>query len=197
MIWWGAGVYLLQGKLSDLVTRSLLSGITLLILLFVIMGFFLSRSVQVTIGMLVSLCCIPFWLLGILGYVRVPLDVIAAPATNIAIGMGVDAMIHMVIFVRRVYPGQMMSPKAWRHGCRHLWRPIMSSMAIVATGFGIFSLSQFPPTQRFGAFVILGTFMSPLAALLILPYLSSDKKLKEGIEKIRNKLISAGSHSSN
>ncbi|MBN2484260.1 MAG: MMPL family transporter [Candidatus Omnitrophica bacterium] len=184
------GVYLLQGKLSELVKKSVVSGITLLIFLFVIMGFFLSRSVQVTLALLISLCCIPFWLLGLLGFLNVPLDVIAAPATNIAIGMGVDAMIHMVIFVRRLYRGDMTSPKAWRHACRHLWRPIVSSMAIVATGFGIFSLSQFPPTQRFGLFVILGTLMSPVAALLILPYLSSDKGLGEFVRKWAGKILS-------
>lgn len=36
-------------------------------------------------------------------------------------------------------------------------------------GFGIFILSGFPPTRRFGISVVLGTLLTPLSALLVLP----------------------------
>jgi predicted RND superfamily exporter protein len=169
----GGGTYLLYGKLSKLVASSIVEGLTLLILLFVIMGGIISRSLRVVGAMFISLGVIPLLMLGILGHLRVPIDIISAPGANIAIGIGVDAMIHVLIWVRRHPAGSMLSREAWSSVCSRLWKPILYSMCVVCAGFGIFILSGFPPTQRFGASVVLGTLLSPLPALFILPWFST------------------------
>jgi uncharacterized protein len=164
------GVYLLYGKLSKLVGSSVFEGLAILILLFMIMGGIISRSVRVVGAMFVSLGVTPILMLGILGYLRVPIDIISAPGPNIAIGIGVDAVIHVIIWVRRYPAGAMHSWEAWASVCSRLWRPVLYSMSVVSAGFGIFILSGFPPTQRFGCSVVLGTFLSPLPALFLLPW---------------------------
>jgi len=167
------GPYLLQGKLSKLLTSSIISGITLLLALFLFMGFFISRSVKVTAALLMSLTFIPICMLGAVGLLRLPLDIISAPAANLAIAMGVDAMIHMLIFVKSKYPKKMNSLRGWEEAVIHLWRPVLASMIIVVAGFSIFTLSNFPPTQRFGISVVLGALLAPLATLFILPRCST------------------------
>jgi predicted RND superfamily exporter protein len=169
----GGGTYLLYGKLSKLVASSIMEGLTLLILLFVVMGGIISRSFRVIGAMCVSLGVIPILMLGILGHFRVPIDIISAPGPNIAIGIGVDAMIHVLIWVRRHPAGSMQSWEAWASVCSRLWKPILYSMSVVCAGFGIFMFSGFPPTQRFGFSVVLGTLLSPLPALFILPWFST------------------------
>jgi predicted RND superfamily exporter protein len=57
-----------------------------------------------------------------------------------------------------------------------LWKPILYSTVLICAGFGIFILSEFPPTQRFGLSVILGTFISPLAALFVFPWIAAWNK---------------------
>jgi predicted RND superfamily exporter protein len=52
-------------------------------------------------------------------------------------------------------------------------QPIVGAMLILAAGFGIFVLSSFPPTQRFGSIVAAGTLISAAMALLVLPYLAA------------------------
>ncbi len=167
------GTYLLYGELTKLVASSLIQGLPLLILLFVIMGGIISRSFRVAGAMFVSLGIIPLLMLGTLGHLRVPLDIISAPAVNIAIGIGVDAMIHVLIWVRRHPAGNMHSWKPWASVCSRLRKPILYSMSVVCAGFGIFILSGFPPTQRFGFAVVLGTLLSPLPALFVLPWLAT------------------------
>lgn len=167
------GTYLLYGKLSKLIASSLVEGLTLLILLFMIMGGIISRSFQVTGAMFISLGVIPLLMLGALGHFHIPVDIISAPGANIAIGIGVDAMIHVLIWVRRHPSGSMRSWDAWASVCSRLWKPILYSMSVVCAGFGIFILSGFPPTQRFGASVVLGTLLSPLPALFILPWFAT------------------------
>jgi len=53
------GTYLLYGKLSKLIGSSLIEGLTLLILVFVIMGGIISRSFRVVGAMLISLAVGP------------------------------------------------------------------------------------------------------------------------------------------
>ena len=167
------GTYLLYGKLSQLVAASLVKGLTLLIVLFAVMAGIISRSARVMGAALLSLGCIPVLMLGVFGYFRVPVDIISAPGANIAIGIGVDAMIHVLIWVRRYPAGDVLSPEAWRSVCSRLWKPVIYSMSVVSAGFAIFMLSGFPPTQRFGGSVVFGTLLSPLPALLLLPWIAA------------------------
>ncbi|MFI5295782.1 MAG: RND family transporter [Thermodesulfovibrionales bacterium] len=185
------GTYLLYGKLSKLVASSLIEGLTLLILLFVVMGGIISRSFQVIGAMVISLGIIPLLMLGILGHFRIPIDIISAPGANIAIGIGVDAMIHVLIWVRRHPAGSMLSREAWAGVCSRLWKPILYSMTVVCAGFGIFILSGFPPTQRFGISVVLGTLLSPLPALLLLPWFATARPPEEGMGIIKRRKRSA------
>ena len=173
------GVYSLQGRMSKLVASSLISGLSLLLGLFVLMGWFLSRSLKVAGAIFFSLLMIPAVVLGILGLFKIPLDVISSPAINIAIGMGVDAMIHMLIYVRQKYPGKVGDWQAWKGASVHFWRPVLYTAIIVGAGFGIFSLSGFPPTQRFGTMVTIGALMAPCTALVTFVSLSSLKFKKQ------------------
>ncbi len=165
------GVFLLQGRLSQLISASLISGSALLNIVILTITFYLTRSWRVAFAMLVSLYFVPAVMLGILGWLRIPLDVIAAPAANIALGMGVDSMIHMAVRARATGKS-VNSMEAWADAAAQLWDPILWSTVMVASGFSIFLLSDFPPTQRFGFSVVLGTVLSPFATLCILPALA-------------------------
>lgn len=165
------GVFVLQGRLAALVNTSLISGGMFLNGVILIMTWFLSRSWRVAGAMLASLYFVPAAMFGILGLFRVPLDVISAPAVNLAIGMGVDSMIHMVVFIRR-RGLPMKGWSSWGQARASLFEPIVWSTLVVCAGFAIFILSTFPPTQRFGASVVLGTVLTPFGALFILPYLA-------------------------
>lgn len=169
------GSYLLQGALSQLLASSIISSILMLIGLFAVMGWGLSRSVRVSGAMLAGLCLIPANMLGLLGYLDVPVDVISAPAVNLAIGMGVDSMIHMVFCVRRLLKEGARPGGVWDQAYLQLWKPVFSSAALVSAGFGIFGLSIFPPTQRFGFSIVLGALIAPFAALFVMPWFAQPK----------------------
>jgi predicted RND superfamily exporter protein len=48
---------------------------------------------------------------------------------------------------------------------------VLGATGIITAGFGIFVLSSFPPTQRFGLAVIVGTATAATMALFVLPRL--------------------------
>ncbi|MBU1090459.1 MAG: MMPL family transporter [Candidatus Omnitrophica bacterium] len=173
-------IYILQGQLAKLVIKSLIGGLSKLILLFGIIAFIVSRSWRITLSVVVSIFVIPLTILGCFGIYRIPLDIISAPASNVAIAMGIDSMIHMIKAYRRT--------RNWQKVRDELWQPVLTSMFVIAIGFGIFLFSTFPPTQRFGGAILLGTVLAALTALYIMPLLSDKNRLGEWIGSLRVKI---------
>lgn len=164
------GQYDLQAQLGRLIAGSLKLGLGGLLLLFVGVAFVVSRSRRVTIAMVGCLVAIPLVTLGTMGHVGIALDIIASPAANVALAMGVDSMIHLVVRARRLRSTAPTAWAAWLEARAQLWPAVLGATLIICTGFGIFSLSTFPPTQRFGIAVILGTLAAALMALVALPF---------------------------
>ena len=165
------GIYYLEGRLAQLVASSLVTGLFWLNLLFVAIAWVVARSVRGGLAMIASLTLVPLYLLGGIGWLHVPMDVISAPATNVCIGIAIDSMIHLVFGVRRAQRDGKKGWAAWVAGRKEQWRGIVYSDVIIAAGFAIFVLSDFPPTQRFGLVVLAGTILDILANLFVLPLL--------------------------
>jgi predicted RND superfamily exporter protein len=165
------GIYYLQGRLGTLVASSLVTGLFWLNLLFIGIAWAIARSVRVAVAMIVSLSLVPLCMLGGIGWLGVPMDVISAPATNVCIGIAIDSMIHLVFGVRRAQRDGKTGWNAWVAAREEQWRGIVYSDVVIAAGFAIFVLSDFPPTQRFGLVVLAGTIIDILANLFVLPWL--------------------------
>ena len=165
------GIYQLQGRLAQLVASSLVTGLFWLNLIFILIAWIVGRSVRIAVAMVVSLTLVPLCMLGGIGWLHVPMDIISAPATNVCIGIAIDSMIHLVFGVRRALADGKTGWASWVAARREQWRGIVYSDVIIAAGFAIFVLSDFPPTQRFGMVVLAGCIIDILANLFVLPLL--------------------------
>lgn len=173
------GTYALQGRLADLVTRSLYEGLAGLLLAVLVIAFVVTRSVPASLAMLACAATVPTVALGIFGLARVPLDIIATPGVNVAIGVAVDSMIHFGAAWRRARatrPSQLALVEAQRQQAGG----ILAFSAVVVAGFAIFAASAFPPTQRFGLSVILGAVTASAMALWIFPGLLRPRRPAPG-----------------
>ena len=140
-------------------------------LFFTGVAWIVGRSFRVVAAMIFSLSLVPICILGGIGLLHIPIDIISAPATNVCIGMAIDSMVHLVFAERRM---QKESQKGWAAGVAGApgtMAGIVFSDVIIAAGFAIFALSNFPPTQRFGIVVVAGTVIDILANLFLLPLL--------------------------
>ncbi|PYI44754.1 MAG: hypothetical protein DMF11_13975 [Verrucomicrobia bacterium] len=165
------GIYYLQGRLAKLVAESLMTGLFWLNLLFIVIAWVVARSVRGAVAMIASLTLVPLSMLGGIGWFHVPVDIISAPATNVCIGIAIDSMIHLVFGVRRAQRDGKKGWDTWVSAREEQWRGIVYSDVIIAAGFAIFVLSDFPPTQRFGLVVLAGCVIDILANLFVLPLL--------------------------
>jgi predicted RND superfamily exporter protein len=163
--------YELQGQLAKLVAHSLVTGLAWLMLFFAGVALVVARNLRIAAAMIFSLSLIPICMLGGIGWLHVPVDIISAPATNVCMGMAIDSMVHLVFGVRRAQRDGKQGWHAWTAARQEQWRGIVYSDVVIAAGFAIFALSNFPPTQRFGLVVVSGTIIDILANLFLLPLL--------------------------
>jgi uncharacterized protein len=170
------GLYPLQGELSTLVEGSVLRGLGGLIAAFAAIVMIVTRSVPNALAMTVCLAVTPFALFGLIGLLRMPLDIIAAPAANVALPLGIDEMIHLGHRLRHVRGRARDTWGAWREALADMWQPILASMLIVASGFALFLLSDFPPTQRLGVLVCIGAVITDLVVLVMLPAVATSRR---------------------
>ena len=114
---------------------------------------------------------------------RIPLDIISAPACNIALGLGIDSMIHMVRAYRRQKHQNKKDAEAWADVRHRFWQPVLTFTLVMVLGFGIFSFSEFPSTQRFGVAVVFGALIASMTALFVMPTTAQiELKLKNNID---------------
>src|SRR5207302_2728187 len=107
------GIYRLQGELATLVASSLVTGLVWLIVLFTVIAWIVARTIRGAAAMIVSLSLVPLCMLGGVGLLRVPVDIISAPAPNVCIGMALDSMVHLMFGVRRADPDGNKGWGAW------------------------------------------------------------------------------------
>jgi predicted RND superfamily exporter protein len=183
------GTYELQGVLAQMVAHSLVSGLGWLFVFFIGVALAVSRNLRISLAMVASLLLVPVCMLGGVGLLGVPVDIISAPATNVCIGMAIDSMVHLVFAVRRAKKEGKTGWDAWVAGRREQWRGIVYSDVIIGAGFAIFALSSFPPTQRFGLVVLAGTAIDIAANLFVLPLLGGAEWRKK--KQVRQELAHA------
>jgi hypothetical protein len=174
------GLYQLQAQLASLVASSLQIALAGLIVLFAGIAWLLSRSFRTVAAMTACLVAIPCMVLGTFGHAGIAVDIISSPAANVALAMGVDTMIHLIVRVRRLRDTGLPHDVAWTRARAELWHPIVGAGLIIGAGFAIFTLSTFPPTDRFGIAVVLGTLTAVVMALVGLPMMVAEKL--DGVE---------------
>ena len=167
------GLYDLQGRLGRLVASSLLTGLGGLTLLFTIIALWVARGGRVAAVMVAGVVALPILMFGTFGFLGLPLDVIASPAANVALGLGIDSMIHLVIRRRKLLGSGVDPREAMAQARYQLKSPILTAALVVGTGFGVFALSSFPPTRHFGIAIVLGTAAAATWALTALPFLGA------------------------
>ena len=99
------------------------------------------------------------------------LDVLTAMFSSVAIGVGVDDSIHLLIQYRR-FTGPDAVPRALEQAGRPI---LLTSMGIIA-GLGALAFSSFLPVARFGLLISTALLSTTFGALVILPALLSFRR---------------------
>lgn len=147
--------------------------LTLGVVMFAIMLMFLTlfRSLAIAILCIIPNAIAAALVLGIMGWLNIPLDIMTITIAAISVGIGVDNTIHYMHRFRREFPrfGNYRETMFFCHNSigRAMY---FTSMTIVA-GFSILALSNFIPTIVFGLLTSFAMLVALTGSLTLLPQL--------------------------
>ncbi|WP_203301300.1 efflux RND transporter permease subunit [Marinobacter sediminum] len=109
--------------------------------------------------------------LGLMGWLGIPLDMMTITIAAITVGIAVDDTIHYIHRFKTEF-AKDRDYLATMHRChRSIGRAMFYTSLTIVAGFSILVLSNFIPTIYFGLFTGFAMFMALLGALTLLPRL--------------------------
>lgn len=110
-------------------------------------------------------------ILGLMGLLDIPLDMMTITIAAITLGIAVDNSIHYIYRFREEYKqsGDYLETMHYCHA--NIGRAVFYTAITIIVGFSIMVMSNFIPTIYFGLLTALAMFIALLAALTLLPKL--------------------------
>ena len=136
-----------------------------------IMFLVIFRSIKVAVIGLIPNILTASSVLGLLGILSIPLDIMTITVAAISVGMAVDNTIHYLYRYKVEISNGVASSDAILKSHTTIGRAILYTALTISIGFLIFSFSNFSPTVLFGTFTSLAIFTSLVATLILLPLL--------------------------
>lgn len=150
---------------SQIETISIVMGV--IFLMFIV----LFRSVYLAVlGMIPNLLA-ALAVLGLMGWLGIPLDMMTITIAAIAIGIGVDNTIHYIHRFRHNFPrfDDYLLTMHYCHGS--IGTAMYYTSSTIVVGFSILVLSNFVPSVYFGLLTSLAMLLALLGSLTLLPWL--------------------------
>jgi predicted RND superfamily exporter protein len=138
-----------------------------------LMGMFvvLFRSLRIAIiaifPNLLAISCV----LGIMGWLNIPLDMMTITIAAIGVGLAVDDTIHYLHRFKHEIETEGSYRAALHRSHDSIGRAIYYTTVTLVIGFSILSLSNFVPTMYFGLLTVLVITTALFASLTVLPQL--------------------------
>jgi predicted RND superfamily exporter protein len=109
--------------------------------------------------------------LGVMGLLGIPLDIMTITIAAIVVGIGVDDCIHYVHRYMLEFPVDRDYRAAMYRCHNSIGRAMYYTTLTVVIGFTTLTLSNFTPSIYFGLLTVLAMVAAVLGALLLLPLL--------------------------
>ena len=166
-----SGLVVLYNNMLQSLFQSQIMSLGVVMLGIAVMLMFLFRSVKLAIiGIIPNLLAASI-ILGLMGWARIPLDMMSITIAAIVVGIGVDDCIHYIYRFREEFSVDKNYRAAMQRSHGSIGRAMYYTTLTVLVGFSILVLSNFLPTIYFGVLTALAMAIALLAALTLLPRL--------------------------
>ncbi len=141
------------------------------VLILFLMFIILFKSIKVSL-IAIGANIIPVGIIfAVMGFAKIPLDVMTITIASISIGIGVDDTIHYIIRFKEEYAKDKDYIKAMQRSHESIGYAMYYTSITIMLGFSILVFSNFIPTIYFGLLTVLVMFTALMSALLLLPKL--------------------------
>ena len=166
-----AGVLVLYNNMLQSLFDSQIKTLIFVMLGIAVMFVILFRSITLSIIGIIPNFIAAISILGIMGLLKLPLDMMTITIASITIGIAVDNSIHYIYRFREEFK-KINDYKETIDACHmSVGKAIFNTSVTIIFGFSILVLSNFIPTIYFGLFTGLAMLIAMLAVLTLLPKL--------------------------
>ena len=166
-----AGVLILFNNLLQSLFKSQILTLGLVMIGIFTMFVVLFRNVKLSLIGVVPNFIAAFFILGIIGLLEIPLDMMTITIAAITIGIAVDNSIHYIYRFKEEFYNLKDYNKTITLCHSTVGKAILNTSITIVFGFSILVLSQFIPTIYFGVFTGLAMLLAMISVLTLLPSL--------------------------
>ena len=166
-----AGVLILFNNLLQSLFKSQILTLGLVMIGIFSMFIILFRNIKLSLIGVVPNFIAAFFILGIIGLLRIPLDMMTITIAAITIGIAVDNSIHYIYRFKEEFEKIKDYNKTLKACHSTVGVAILNTSITIIFGFSILVLSKFIPTIYFGMFTGLAMFLAMISVLTLLPSL--------------------------
>ena len=166
-----AGVLILFNNLLQSLFKSQI--LTLGLVMIGIFGMFLIlfRNIKLSLIGVVPNFIAAFFILGIIGLLEIPLDMMTITIAAITIGIAVDNSIHYIYRFKEEFKRIQNYEETLKTCHSTVGVAILNTSITIVFGFSILVLSKFIPTIYFGVFTGIAMLLAMISVLTLLPTL--------------------------
>ena len=166
-----AGVLILFNNLLQSLFKSQILTLGIVMLGIFLMFFILFRNITLSFIGVVPNFIAAFFILGIIGLLGIPLDMMTITIAAITIGIAVDNSIHYIYRFKEEFIKINNYNKTLDRCHSTVGIAILNTSITIVFGFSILVLSNFIPTIYFGVFTGLAMLLAMISVLTLLPKL--------------------------
>ena len=166
-----AGVLILFNNLLQSLFKSQILTLGIVMLGIYFMFFILFRNVVLSFIGVVPNFIAAFFILGIIGLLGIPLDMMTITIAAITIGIAVDNSIHYIYRFKEEFSKINDYNKTLDRCHSTVGIAILNTSITIVFGFSILVLSNFIPTIYFGVFTGIAMLLAMISVLTLLPKL--------------------------
>ena len=166
-----SGLLVLYNNMLQSLFRSQILTLGAVMLGIAVMLLILFRSVSLAVIGIIPNILAAALILGLMGWARIPLDMMTITIAAITIGIAVDNSIHYIYRFREELPAHGDYVETMHYCHATIGRAVFYTATTIIVGFSILVLSNFIPTIYFGLLTALAMAVALLAALTLLPKL--------------------------
>ena len=166
-----AGVLVLYNNMLQSLFDSQIKTLVFVMLGIAIMFIILFRSITLSVIGIIPNFIAAVSILGIMGLLKLPLDMMTITIASITIGIAVDNSIHYIYRFREEFKKINDYEQTIDICHMSVGKAIFNTSVTIIFGFSILVLSNFIPTIYFGLFTGLAMLIAMLAVLTLLPKL--------------------------
>ena len=166
-----AGVLILFNNLLQSLFKSQILTLGLVMIGIFAMFFVLFRNIKLSFIGVVPNFIAAFFILGIIGLLGIPLDMMTITIAAITIGIAVDNSIHYIYRFKEEFKDLNDYNKTINLCHSTVGKAILNTSITIVFGFSILILSKFIPTIYFGVFTGIAMLLAMISVLTLLPSL--------------------------